>query len=58
VTILGLLLRAAIIYLIVRLIWRAFAGPRPAPRRPPPQEPDTTIGNDIVDAEWVDLDDE
>lgn len=54
-TFLGFLLRLGIIYLLVRLIWRAFARP---PTRKPPQagsarEP---LGDDIVDAEWTDLD--
>ena len=54
-TILALLLRVAVIYLIVRLVWKAFARPRPTPRPRPTEGQDTALGADIVDAEWVDL---
>jgi hypothetical protein len=59
VTFLGLLLRLGILYLLVRLIWRALVPPRRVTRVPPQRDardkPSPPLGDDIVDAEWEDI---
>jgi hypothetical protein len=55
-TFVGLLVRLAIIYLLVRFIWKALA-----PRRrvtTSRYDRESSMSDDIVDAEWVDLEED